>query len=95
MVKEELNPKEIMSKDKNKTAGQLMREEFWEKKKQLKASPELLARFGLSKTAGQLLREEFWEKKKKRKFSPEIKEILEKYKEESLKNLRNGADYKD
>lgn len=52
-----------------------------------------------SKTAGQLMRESFYEKKKNRKFSPEIKEILEKYKEESLKkkrkrvfkNLRNGA----
>ena len=54
-----------------------------------------------SKTAGQLMRESFYEKKKNRKFSPEIKEILEKYKEESLKkkckrvfkNLRNGAIY--
>jgi hypothetical protein len=43
---------------------------------------------------------EVMSKKKNRKFSPEIKEILEKYKEESLKkkrkkvlqNLQNGAD---
>ncbi len=34
-----------MSNNVEKSAGQLMREEFWEKKKKLKASPELLARF--------------------------------------------------
>ena len=38
------------------------------------------------KSAGQILRERFFELKKNRKFSPEIKEILEKHKEEFLKN---------
>ena len=38
------------------------------------------------KTAGQIMRERFFEIKRNRKFSPEIKEILEKNKEEFLKN---------
>ena len=41
------------------------------------------------KTAGQIMRERFFEIKRNRKFSPEIKEILEKNKEEFLKN-KNG-----
>lgn len=38
------------------------------------------------KSAGQIMRERFFEIQRNRKFSPEIKEILEKHREEFLKN---------
>ena len=48
------------------------------------------------KSAGQILRERFFELKKNRKFSPEIKEMLEKHKEEFLKNkIQSFSDYVD
>ena len=58
-----------MSNKENKTAGQLMRDEFWEKKKKLKASPELLARF--KKKEKNYSKEETPNKKVARPNSPE------------------------
>lgn len=59
-----------MSNNENKTAGQLMREEFWAKKKKLKASPELLARFKKKEKTSS--KEESPNKKVARPSTPEV-----------------------
>lgn len=59
-----------MSDNEEKSAGQLMREEFWEKKKKLKASPELLTRF--KKKGKPSSKVEAPDKKVARPSSPEV-----------------------
>ncbi len=48
-----------------------------------------------NKTAGQLMRERYFKIKISRKISPEIIQILDNYKEEYLKKLREKKIIKD